>query len=135
MQRRTTPASPDLPCMGATAVGCINCPPNPGLPWFPGLPLPFPPSAGCSPGDDFCLRVCGMRIGILAVCLLLVSCSPTPITSFCDRTDLSEPAANYSVNYVKKPGPQFDASYWNLCGPAWTRGGASLVYSPAEQDL
>src|SRR5215510_15328574 len=56
--------------------------------------------------------------------LFLVSCSMPPhITSFCDRTYLSEPAANYSVTYVKKPPPQFDASYWNLCGPAWTRGG------------
>jgi len=79
-----------------------------------------------------------MKIKYLCFSLFLVSCSiptPTPIASFCDRTDFSEPAANYSVNYIGKPSPQFDASYWNLCGPAWTRGGATLVYSPAELDL
>jgi len=75
----------------------------------------------------------------LCFSLFLVSCSQLlpgyAPTSFCDRTGLSEPAANYSVTYVKKPNPQFDASYWNLCGPAWTRGGATLVYSLVEHDL
>src|SRR5262245_8396271 len=76
---------------------------------------------------------------VVVISAFVVSCStaPTP-TSFCDRTDfsLSEPAANYSVTYIRKPERQLgDLSYWNLCGPSWTRGGATLVYSPAEQDL
>src|SRR5262249_317551 len=65
--------------------------------------------------------------------LFLVSCSTAPPTSFCDDVSLSEPAANYSVTYIRKPDPQLgDLSYWNLCGPAWTRGAASLTYSPAK---
>jgi len=84
-----------------------------------------------------------LRAILLVFILGLTGCStlvqaPQPITSFCDLTDfsLSEPAANYSVTYLRKPDPQLgDLSYWNLCGPAWTRGGATLVYSPAELDL
>ena len=76
---------------------------------------------------------------LLLVIMLITGCStlvaaPTPITSFCDGPDFSVVAANYSVNYIKKPDPQFNASYWNLCGPAWTRGLASLTYSPSAFD-
>ena len=79
------------------------------------------------------------RTVALLIMLAQAGCStlalaPTPITSFCDRTDLSAAAANYSVNYIKKPDPQFNASYWNMCGPAWTRGLASLTYSPSAFD-
>ena len=80
------------------------------------------------------------RIIILAACIFLVSCSQLPSvpapTNFCDHIDKKELAANYSLTFVKKPH-QFDGnySYWNLCGPAWTRGGASLAYSPSGFDL
>jgi len=74
-----------------------------------------------------------IRRTLLLIMLLGCSTAPTPI-SFCERTDLSEVAANYSVTYIKKPDPQFDASYWNLCGPPWTRGWAFFTYSPSSFD-
>jgi hypothetical protein len=45
---------PYAPCMGGQARGCINCPPMQQGYFFPVLPLSFPPTGGCSPGDDFC---------------------------------------------------------------------------------
>jgi hypothetical protein len=53
-QKEACQCGPYSPCMGGQAQGCINCPPMQQGYFFPLLPLSFPPTGGCSPGDDFC---------------------------------------------------------------------------------